>query len=570
MLAVGLFAYPVSASEVPSLGLYGSDDVLWIFLRKPDKTGTLHLYFSFWLQRDIQRGGHFRPHIQGLSGGIAKAALRGTDLHAIYRDGTHWRYQAQAFSRLPTAKPLRVAERNIPGNVVPAALGFDRGRSVLYALITARQAHEMIKLEQEATALREEAVHDDDPIEKTQRAIVTPLQEITTDYAIIYYEEGRWRVDRNAPSDLTLGSEVQTIVGDGDAIHLLYEDGAIPNTYLYKQSASASASWSSSSPISFDAPLESAILSLSDQSPLMVVSLGHNNSIDVSIYRFQDDSWRLSNVLSDSEGHVRHFTRPVAVSLFADTIAVARQDADHVVSVGRWSLETGLPVEPAKTVIALQHYMLTTPESRVRTLIQYGILGGILTVVFLRRRESVTVVASIKDDQQLAPFTRRLASFLVDMSILFPLWGALLFRQIMAMDGAMSAFEPMGGGESISPNHLQFWLMAIIGAIFGTYCLIFESIGAATPGKRLLGLTVVSDQGQRCSFAAIVIRNLVRPMEFYFPPVALLVIVTPSRQRLGDMLARSVVVMPLPPTKGRANGQEYDSNENEPHIDEQV
>ena len=37
-------------------------------------------------------------------------------------------------------------------------------------------------------------------------------------------------------------------------------------------------------------------------------------------------------------------------------------------------------------------------------------------------------------------------------------------------------------------------------------------------------------------------RNLMRVLEFQFPAVAILVFLTPSRQRLGDVLSRTLVV----------------------------
>ncbi len=570
LLLIAIPAPSAKAAEVHPLGLFGNDEVLWVFQRRPDQAGALHLHFSFWLLRDIESGGYFRPHIQGLRGAIAKAALRGTALYATYRDGTHWRYNAQVFSRLPTAKPLRAAERNIPGNVVPLAIGSDHERSVIYAVVTARQALDILKVALEAKAIDEIEAIDYNFGEKNPREKTTSPPEITTDCAIIRYEDGQWYVDRNAPQDLSLGTIVSAIAGYGGAVHLVYEDPSAPNTFRHKESKKKSAAWSEPTTISFDAPLECAILSLAHTSPVVVASLEKNNAVDISIHRLQDGAWSLSKVLADSEGRVRHFARPVAVSFFASDIAVATQDAEHVVSVGRWSLDSGRPVGPMKTVQSLQSSRLTGPESRVRILIQYGILGGILTVVFLRRRESVTLVASIKKNQQLAPFSHRLAAFLIDMSILFPIWGTLMYQQLFAARAGRSVFERLATGESISPNELLFWLRAIIGAIFGLYCFIFESINAATPGKRIVGLSVVSDMGEPGSFLVILIRNLVRPIEFYFPPVALLVMVTPSRQRLGDLLARTVVVMPKDTAVEDDANQDPDNNGHEPHLDEKA
>jgi uncharacterized RDD family membrane protein YckC len=86
--------------------------------------------------------------------------------------------------------------------------------------------------------------------------------------------------------------------------------------------------------------------------------------------------------------------------------------------------------------------------------------------------------------------------------------------------------------------------------------MVFEAVGRATPGKKLLGLSVVREEGGRCSVGSAIVRNLVRVIEFHFPPVILLLAVTVNCQRLGDLLARTVVVemTEVPPTEPPESG----------------
>jgi len=93
------------------------------------------------------------------------------------------------------------------------------------------------------------------------------------------------------------------------------------------------------------------------------------------------------------------------------------------------------------------------------------------------------------------------------------------------------------------------------------YPVFFELMpGAATPGKRALGLRVVMDSGLPVTPAASLVRNLLRSADFL--PVGyalglLMLLVRPDFKRLGDLAAGTLVVHatrvhldgPLPPAE---------------------
>ncbi len=79
------------------------------------------------------------------------------------------------------------------------------------------------------------------------------------------------------------------------------------------------------------------------------------------------------------------------------------------------------------------------------------------------------------------------------------------------------------------------------------YCLVFELVWGVTPGKRLLALQAVMEDGSRLTNSAAVTRNLVRIIDQYPLPVAPIVglasmMLTSRQQRLGDLVAGTVVV----------------------------
>ena len=83
-------------------------------------------------------------------------------------------------------------------------------------------------------------------------------------------------------------------------------------------------------------------------------------------------------------------------------------------------------------------------------------------------------------------------------------------------------------------------------AIAWSYFILFEWIGnGQTLGKRMFGLRVIADDGAPAGFTAVLVRNLVRVVDFLpgFYGVGLLAIVVSSRsQRLGDLAAGTFVV----------------------------
>ena len=122
----------------------------------------------------------------------------------------------------------------------------------------------------------------------------------------------------------------------------------------------------------------------------------------------------------------------------------------------------------------------------------------------------------------------RFYAYLVDASIRIVFFGISSF--LLALLGGF------GEGLALVLFFLLEWL----------YPVAFElSSGAATPGKRMLGLTVVMDSGLPITPAASLTRNLLRAADF-LPSVyafgLLSMLFRHDFKRLGDLAADTVVV----------------------------
>ena len=116
---------------------------------------------------------------------------------------------------------------------------------------------------------------------------------------------------------------------------------------------------------------------------------------------------------------------------------------------------------------------------------------------------------------------------------------------------------------AVCDNVLAFIVAALIAAAIGTlgeliptlvmvvayfaYFLVTEGVLGTTPGKLLCGLRVKTLSGGRCTWRHAAIRTACRlievdPILLGGLPAGIVILTTSRRQRLGDLLAGTVVV----------------------------
>ncbi|GAB4092098.1 RDD family protein [Flaviaesturariibacter terrae] len=160
-----------------------------------------------------------------------------------------------------------------------------------------------------------------------------------------------------------------------------------------------------------------------------------------------------------------------------------------------------------------------------------------------------------------APFHRRLGAWLIDIVVLV-LYYWILFH-------LFTGYE-VGLGRNTGNNEIPtaiFWFLAVVPPL--TYHPLCELVfGGQSLGKRLLGLRVINDRGGRPSVSQVLIRWVIRTSDFMVVIIMLssaagggaqmvtqagvafgllvldiiLVNVTPRQQRLGDILAHTLLI----------------------------
>jgi uncharacterized RDD family membrane protein YckC len=119
---------------------------------------------------------------------------------------------------------------------------------------------------------------------------------------------------------------------------------------------------------------------------------------------------------------------------------------------------------------------------------------------------------------------RRLAAGLIDVVL-----AGALFVALIAIGGAVPSLSR------------AFFLIATVVPLL--YFVIAEIYYQTTPGKRLLGLTVVTLDGSKPDALAHIVRGMTRvPEALVLVPYLFVVPFSQRKQRFGDMVTETLVV----------------------------
>jgi len=160
------------------------------------------------------------------------------------------------------------------------------------------------------------------------------------------------------------------------------------------------------------------------------------------------------------------------------------------------------------------------------------VMAGLLTAA--RRRQALSLRREkLRPRDVFAPIFLRISAYLVDLLCL-----------AVVTDGAAYLLAQESPRWVVVV--LDFRLTFVYIALYLVYLTAAEWRYGRTVGKWLMGLCVVTDQGARLPPWSALVRNLTGFFERQLPLVCLAalpaMLLTPRRQRVGDLLARTVVV----------------------------
>ncbi len=552
---------PVHAED-GSIGLVAGDDVVWSYRQFPaqgDQPATCKIGFGKAgspSQFQWPPARSKRPFF----GNVATAAVIGNDLHIFFNDGSFRAYSLSPNRGISTAQSI--LDRSLP-----LAVATDRTSRSIYAIVPVDVARGVAQRESDRirriAELRdpdlkgpeqtpEEVEDDKDGQQPTIDQLEANLLWPDATHAVVKFERGRWTVDRPMPDWFTGETPIQ-IAASGARIHLVTPDGS-GGEHRYANSMGPEVDWSELKPL---LPLSSTVdivdLLHHDDTLHLII---RNDSDTYTTASYRDGKWIAGQPLTVAGQPLKPEPRDVA---FAFTQPNRRESASRLIGIWvdgqdlvqstMWPPEGGDAVSPVAYVPQLAP--VTEPDSRdwQEQLLSFGVLGIVLGVLYWRRKTAVGTNIVIPENHRLASNSRRLAAFSLDLAIGTPvilLCLTPLFRGTAPTEEAMIVDQAVYG-EAMLKEMMIRWLAAE--AFFVVYATVFELLWSATPGKRIMGCRVVSETGAPAAKSRIVIRNLLKILEFYpqLIPTLILVLLTRSRQRLGDLLARTIVVEPAPP-----------------------
>lgn len=176
-------------------------------------------------------------------------------------------------------------------------------------------------------------------------------------------------------------------------------------------------------------------------------------------------------------------------------------------------------------------------------------LVALLVLVFLtasRRQQTIARQSEQNARVALAPMARRLGAGIID---LLPYLGTVMMV-LMPMNPPISTYDQ--AVRAMNQPGVRNPIMIAM-AVYLLHTTISEIFFAKSIGKLIFGLKVINLRGGRPSVLAILARNICRLIDL--PVFFLTILVSPLRQRIGDVAGGTMVVLAktLPPESAETN-----------------
>ena len=214
-------------------------------------------------------------------------------------------------------------------------------------------------------------------------------------------------------------------------------------------------------------------------------------------------------------------------------IVLTRQDNQLSWTWRSVTADAAAPPPPQALRIADPPPLMSDPM----LLIVIALVVGILLLFATARRDPQANVPKLPPGIRTATINRIIAA-------------AIDFAPALVL--AMYLFELRQPGElfrnwpTVSPN-TDDWApaLATIGLYVG-HTLLTELFTGATLGKLILGCRVTNMSGERAQAWLILTRNLFKAVELSAPILLVMPLLSPDHQRLGDLIARTLVISKRP------------------------
>lgn len=534
----------------------GGNEIIWVCQSVTDpQTGRLTWRFGCALADPVPP--RWRPvPVDPITGDIRLWAVRGQNLHMFFSDGAHYRLSPPGRE---STSGVDTPELRLPRDALPLAVAGDDPANGLWAVVPADIARELLERSRQATTQP-----------ATQSATTQPEAEFDAAYWLIRYVNGAWLATAPIPA-LESQPDWCRLAAYDNTCHLFF--AADPNADAM-QYARYDQQWNSG-PAAPCPPSEHLAAFAAKDSVRLIAASRQAGGCRIRTIQLTNGVWTEGGVFRDKNGEIGAACDAIAAHQLGEYVAVVWADGERRTAAGLWPVEGGEPRSEPGPVATLIKPPISQRQQQINMLLGTFLVIVLVTVIFVRRRESLLVDFPPPPGFAQASLGRRFIAFIIDLFIVeliaFP---AVLSPWVNAyVDSSQPILPQLDLAMALYADEL-YWRWLVAAGLFVLYAAAFEMTMAATPGKLIMQLRVCNQEGKRCSKPAIIVRNVARMIELYpmmaFAVTAILVVMTRNRQRVGDLLARTVVVekIPSPPSEEPAQDSPDESDENEEKLDE--
>ena len=143
-------------------------------------------------------------------------------------------------------------------------------------------------------------------------------------------------------------------------------------------------------------------------------------------------------------------------------------------------------------------------------------------------------------DRGVAFFIDGILTGIIGMVIAVPLF-MTMGLSVFAMQNLGVSDPAMAGGVLVS----VFAIIGVMSLVTLLYYVYFEGSSGQTPGKKVMKIKVTGENGKPIDYGPAMLRNILRIIDglpFLYIIGIILIASTDNKQRLGDMIAHSIVV----------------------------
>ncbi len=597
LLAMTLWAFPAHGQ---SLTAAADESSLWILMPEHDRPEVFTVYHHALGDPPSQINkvqalrGEVRPH---------RVASRDHSLWIIYPDGAvqviraepsplqdGWVYRQRVEPRLPSGASVRAMALTQTGPWVLVRIEDQQSLSAIDALeqpsdtqssdAAARRQrnlaiglpprHGTSAIQQQTPTTQattpseiepppaEDATADNiDPVD-IQPVVELPETALPVD-RLLYLEHGRWRT-HPLPQDWPHGAEARLLAErkQNDRPTLTARENAgstqLPETIsVYHSDAEPTSAWSNQVyPVQNNEADGIELLAVENQL-VLAQHVYQRGQLSATLSVLRDgkalpvDTMSLDDV-SATPWCILSTGNAAALVAHRSAIDLAAPDPGGLAPL----IWTQLDVR-GNTVLEPTKLLLKT-RSAMDDLAQYIMLAFVvilITVLMLAfwRRDAAWNRLDLPDDVVVADLVRRAAAAAIDMA-------PGLLAAMAYFDLSFEELMLRWPGNGVAHSAEQMLPGAVVIAVFVTHTTLVELFLARSLGKTLTGLRTATLTGTRPRAWQLLVRGLLKSLDLlpWAWLLLLLPVIAPHRQRLGDLVGRTVVISDAPPPPDEDSG----------------